>query len=96
MLPGAKVKLNELGVAVSTPDVPVTLRLTCTCREFGALEVPMLMKPTLLPDVGAFAPTDTVTFNGVVPLAAFIWSQPEEKLDSMMAVAPAEEVIWIV
>ena len=69
VLPGAKEKLNELGVAVSVPPpVPVTTRLTGTEKAFCEPDVETVTKPPFVPDVGAFGPTDTVTVSGVVPL----------------------------
>lgn len=96
--PGLNEKVKGFGLAVSTPAVPETLRLTWTLNTtlFGALARATVTKATLLPDVGAFAPTDRVTFSGVVPLAGLTWSQVGVgAVDTTIAVPVGTELIVI-
>ena len=99
VLPGAKAKLNEGGVAVRPLDEPVTLRVACTLNTtvLCALARATVTKAMLLPDVGAFGATDRVTFSGVVPLPGLTWSQVGfGAAETTMAVPVGMELIVIV
>jgi hypothetical protein len=66
VLPGAKEKSSEPGLAVSVPVVPLPVKVTSTeaCAPFAA-EILTLPLP---PAVGAPAPIVTITVIGVVPV----------------------------
>jgi hypothetical protein len=73
--PAGKTKLREFGLALMEPDGPVEFAFNVTgIEKFVVVEV-TLMKPTSIPDVGAPAPTETVTNRGVVPLCGVTVSQ---------------------
>lgn len=75
MAPFGKMKLSELGLDEIglVPPVEPALSVTGTDR----LDVPerIFIKPTSTPEVGAPAPMDTVSTNGVEPAAGVTISQ---------------------
>lgn len=74
LLPGTNVKLTEFGLAESGL-VPVELALRVTGMLRDPEEEMTLMKPALVPDVGAPEPTETIKDSGVTPLAGVTLSQ---------------------
>ena len=74
---GGNVKLNEFGVAVRGL-VPPELAFKVTGMLRAPAEEVALIKATLVPDVGAFEPIETVNESGVVPLLGVTTSQLAE------------------
>lgn len=76
VLPAAKTKLSELGLAESGLGPPVELAFSVTGMDRVVVPERMLIKPTSKPEVGAPDPMDTVTTAGVVVLEEVAASQP--------------------
>ena len=71
----AKTKLSELGLAEIGLTTPIEFALSVTGTERFVVPETILIKPTSTPEVGALAPIDTVSTEGVVALDALTISQ---------------------
>jgi hypothetical protein len=95
---GAKLKLREFGIAASGLVPLGELALSDTGIERKFVVELMLMNPTSVPDVGAPAPTETLSESGVGPLVGVTTSQLLlEKAVTVMLVAPLEDetrTVW--
>ena len=76
VLPDAKTKLSELGVAEIGLDPPVEFAFNVTGTARFVPPERMLIKPTSTPEVGAPAPMETVRTKGAVPEGGVTVSQP--------------------
>lgn len=74
MLPGANVKLTEFGLA-ERGLVPGEFALRVTGMLMDPAEEATLIKPALVPDVGAVEPMETIKDSGVIPLVGVTLSQ---------------------
>jgi hypothetical protein len=88
----AKVKLSELGLAVSGLETPVELALSTTGTDKNAPAAETLMNPTSVPEVGAVGPMETARDSGVVPEVGATTSQLfVETVAMVTAVAPVDD-----
>lgn len=92
---GGNVKLNECGL-VDSGLLPVELALSVTGMLSEPADDPMLMKAVLVPDVGAFEPTETVNESGVVPPFGVTVSQLLEETGDMTTLVGVADVSKIV
>jgi hypothetical protein len=67
VLPGAKTKLSEFGLAENALPIPPELAFRVTGIDKALVPERTLINPTSSPEAGAPGPMDTVRSNGVDP-----------------------------